>query len=111
MVLLASLGRQGFKLQADKGRLLIAPVSRLDSEQRAALRAHKAEILRLLTPTVPLFEYRIFERLHLEIGADICPLCGASLYCWPAPPQSDEIGYACRQEPQAHRWTARLSEV
>ena len=109
--LLTSLEQQGFRLQAENGRLLVAPISRLDSQQWAALRAAKAEILGLLTPEVPPFEYRLFEGLHLEISAESCPQCGAALYCWSAPPHNDEIGYACREQPQVHRWVARLSDL
>ncbi len=107
--ILATFEGQGFRLRAEGGRLLATPFASLNDAQRAELRAHKAELLRLLAPQMPVFEYRIYERLWLGIGGERCPLCKGDLYCWPAPPQNDEIGYACRNEPRAHRWTAQLS--
>jgi hypothetical protein len=88
-----------------------APAHALTVELRETLRAQKASLLRLLKQPAPQFEYRVYERLFLEIGAEVCPLCGGALFCWSAPPNTDSIGYGCRNEPEAHRWTARLAHL
>ena len=56
--LLTDLARQGFKLKADGGQVLCAPVSHLTPELREAIKAHKTEILDLLS-----------NRAHIEADA------------------------------------------
>jgi hypothetical protein len=46
--LLADLSRRGFTLTAGTAGVRVSPFSRLQPEQRLAIRAHKAELLRLL---------------------------------------------------------------
>jgi len=62
--LLASLRRQGFTLSREGAHIRVAPSSALSEQQRMALRAHKAELLRLLScldcsgPLPPDHRYR-----------------------------------------------------
>lgn len=50
--LLADLIAAGFDLTAQRGRLEVAPASRLTDPQRAAVRAHKSELLALVVDRV-----------------------------------------------------------
>lgn len=54
--LLASLRARGVAVQADGGRLRVAPASRVPAEMLEAIRARKAELLAILTARRPAGE-------------------------------------------------------
>ena len=70
-VWLENLEARGIHLWADGGKLRFdAPVGALSEEDRTRLRAHKKELLDLLSETDP----------EPQIGAETCPVCFGALY-------------------------------
>jgi hypothetical protein len=81
--LLDELRRRGFRLASEAGRLAVQPASQLTPELRAAITAHRAELLDLLgqppvpaaAPGVPVTPLRHEYRLPCACPAAVCWRC------------------------------------
>ena len=71
--LLSDLRANGFSLSVSDGKLHVKPSANLTEQQRADIRAHKAELLTLLTPK--LCERCSTPMQRLELGYHTCPNC------------------------------------
>ena len=68
MDILAELLAAGFSIKLDNNQLVVKPASALTSEQRAFLKANKAQIIKQLLPKRPVVQFK----LHNNQGAGIC---------------------------------------